>query len=309
MSASGSRLTTGLAEPPPTSPADFPSGDPHKKKAAPAARPPARRSRVRRTVLVYAARLALLLALLGTWQGLASANAIEPLYYGSPLGVWSRLQEWITVGTAQGSLGRQIWVTFQEVLAGFGIGVSLGVTVGILLGRMRFLSDILSPYIRTLNSIPRIALGSLFTIWFGLGIGGKVALVVVMVFFGVFLNAFQGTREADRNVIANARVLGASQFQVTMQVAVPSALSWITASLHIAFGHAMTGAVVGELLGANEGLGQLISQSMGNFDANGAYAGIFIIAVIAMAALGLITLLERRLLRWQPQRQDGADNL
>lgn len=308
MSAPGPRSSTGLADPP-AAPAEPRSGATHKKKAAPARPSPAGRSRVRRAVLVYAARFGLLAALLGTWQGLASAGAIEPLYYGSPLGVWSRLVEWVTEGTSQGSLGRQVWVTFQEVIAGFAIGVSLGITTGILLGRVRFLSDILSPYIRTLNSIPRIALGSLFTIWFGLGIGGKVALVVVMVFFGVFLNAFQGTREADRNVIANARVLGASQFQVTMQVAVPSALSWITASLHIAFGHAMTGAVVGELLGSNEGLGMLISQSMGNFDANGAYAGIFIIAVIAMAALGLITLLERHLLRWQPQRQVADDKM
>ena len=115
-------------------------------------------------------------------------------------------------------------------------------------------------------------LGSIFTVAFGLGIESKVLLAVVLVFFAVFFNAFQGAREVDRNLIANARILGASRGQVTRQVVLPSAFTWIIASLHVSFGFALIGAIVGEFLGAQQGLGLLISQSQGTFNPNGVFA-------------------------------------
>ena len=125
---------------------------------------------------------------------------------------------------------------------GFLIGVVLGVVCGIALGRSRFLADLLAPFIKVANSIPRIVLGSFFSLAFGFGIKSKVVLAVVLVFFGVFFNAFQGTREVDRNLISNARILGASRWQATRQVVLPSAFTWIIASLHISFGFALIGA-------------------------------------------------------------------
>ena len=114
-------------------------------------------------------------------------------------------------------------------------------------------------------------------------------LAAVLVFFGVFFNAFQGAREVDRNLIANARLLGASRWQVTRDVVLPSAFTWILASLHISFGFALIGALVGEILGANQGLGLLIRSSQNNFDMNGVFAGMVLVAVIALAAEALIT--------------------
>jgi NitT/TauT family transport system permease protein len=145
--------------------------------------------------------------------------------------------------------------------------------------------------------------------WFGLGIGSKIALVIVLVFFAVFFNAFQGTREVDRNLIANARVLGASQQKVTWHVVVPSAMTWIIASLHIAFGFALIGAIVGELLGAQRGLGLLIESAKGTFNPSGVYAGMVIVAIVALVAEWLITLLEKRLLRWRPPQLSGSPDL
>ncbi|MEW1859563.1 ABC transporter permease [Streptomyces sp. NPDC088194] len=263
----------------------------------------ARRQRLRRHVLVNLTRVLVLALFVGLWQWLASAGTIDKFYTGEPSGICSKLWDWVRHGTSQGSLWDQVWVTLQETLMGFGIGVTLGVVFGILLGRLRFLADVFAPYIKTLNSIPRILLGSVFAIWFGLGISSKVTLSAVLVFFGVFFNAFQGAREVDRNLIANARILGAGNAKVTLQVVVPSALSWITTSLHVAFGFAVTGAIVGELLGAQQGLGLLIFQAQANFDPDGVYAGLVITAAFALAAEGLITLLERRLLRWQPRPQ------
>ena len=117
------------------------------------------------------------------------------------------------------------------------------------------MADLMSPFIKVANSIPRIILGSIFTVAFGFGVESKIVLAVVLVFFGVFFNAFQGTREVDRNLIANARILGASRLQVTRQVVLPSAFTWILASLHISFGFALIGALVGEILGAEPGSG------------------------------------------------------
>lgn len=263
---------------------------------------PVRRSRTYRPILVNIGRVLILAAFLALWQLLAATNSIDPFYFGKPSEVWIRLSQWIREGTSQGPIAEQLWVTVQETLLGFGIGTALGLLCGVVLGRVRVLSDLFAPYIKTLNSVPRIVLGSVFTIWFGLGIGSKVALAVVLVFFAVFFNAFQGTRDVDRALVAHARLLGASHFAVTTQVVLPSALSWITASLHVAFGFAVTGAIVGELLGAQEGIGLLISQAQANFDPDGVYAGLVLTAMFALAAEGLITLLERRLLRWKPRR-------
>ena len=148
----------------------------------------------------------------------------------------------------------QISVTLQEAVYGFLIGVVLGVVFGIGLGSNRLLADLsLARSSRSRNSIPRIVLGSIFTVAFGFGIESKIVLAVVLVFFGVFFNAFQGTREVDRNLMSNARILGASRFQVTRQVVLPSAFTWILASLHISFGFALIGAIVGEILGCRQG--------------------------------------------------------
>jgi NitT/TauT family transport system permease protein len=261
----------------------------------------------RRKILVRASQLALLVAVLGGWELAARTKFVDPFFSGQPSQVAVQLKTWVTDGTEAGPLWEQVSVTLQEAALGFLIGVTCGVIAGIALGRVRFLAEVFGPYIKVLNSIPRIVLGSIFILWWGLGLTSKVALAVVLVFFGVFFNAFQGTREVDRNLIANARILGASKRQVTYGVVLPSALTWIIASLHVSFGFALIGAIVGEFLGAQKGLGLLIAHAQGTFNPNGVYAAMFIIAVVALVAEGLITLLERRLLSWRPPQLSGSD--
>ncbi|HEU5426213.1 MAG TPA: ABC transporter permease [Actinocrinis sp.] len=260
------------------------------------------RPRVRHRVVIIGVQVALLVGALGIWQALASTHTIDVFFYGDPAGTWRQLLDWIHGGTTEGPLWQQIWVTLQEALLGFVIGVVLGVVCGIVLGRVKLLSEILAVYIGAFNSIPRIVLGSIFIIWFGLGMQSKIALAVLLIFFNVFFNAFQGAREVDGGLIANAKLLGASRLDVILQVVVPSAFSWIIASLRVAFGLAITGSVVGEMLGAQQGLGTLISQAQGNFNPNGVYAGLVVTTIVALAAEGLITVVERRLLRWRPPR-------
>ena len=276
-------------------------------RAANPARAAYRRAAVRGRLLVHGTQVAVLVVVLGGWELLARTNHLDPTLFGQPSGVVARLHTWISEGTSIGSLGAQIRVTLEEALLGFAIGTALGIVSGIALGRVRFLAEVFGPFIKVLNSIPRIVLGSVFVIMFGLGLESKVILVVVLVFFGVFFNAFQGTREVDRNFIANAAILGASKWQITRQVVLPSAFTWIIASLHVAFGFALIGAIVGEFIGAQQGLGQLIRAAQGTFDANGVWAAMVIMAIVALLAEWLITRLEKRLLRWRPAQLSGPD--
>ncbi|MEV7685077.1 ABC transporter permease [Streptomyces bungoensis] len=259
----------------------------------------------RRKLVVNAARALLLVAVLGLWEALSRAGAIDPFNFSMPSQIWDQITTWVMHGTAQGSLGEQIWYTLQEALFGWLIGVVAGVIFGIALGRIAFLADVLGPYVKVLNSIPRIVLAPIFVIWFGLGPASKIASAVVLVFFPVFFNAFQGAREVDRNLVANARILGASDRRVTLQVVIPSATSWIFTSLHVSFGFALIGAIVGEYIGATKGIGLLVAQSQGTFNAAGVYAAMVILAVVALVAEGLLTFAEHRIFRWKPANSDS----
>jgi NitT/TauT family transport system permease protein len=254
----------------------------------------------RRRIMVNALRILLGVTVVGLWELTTRLGIVDKFFYGQPSGIYSQIVTWIQQGTAQGPLWEQIAVTMEETLLGFAIGVVLGVIFGIALGTNRLLADIFAPYIKAFNAIPRVVLGAIFTLAFGLGMTSKVALAVVLVFFVVFFNAFQGVREVDANLLANARILGAHRRRVVTEVIIPSALSWILASLHTAFGFALVGAVVGEFLGSTQGIGLLISTAQNSFNANGVFAAMVILAVVALIAESIVTAVENRLIRWRP---------
>ncbi|AOJ08311.1 ABC transporter permease [Burkholderia mayonis] len=254
----------------------------------------------RRRHLIVGLRIAVLVVALGGWEIAARLKWIDPFFFSMPSLIVAQIQDWFVNGTSQGPLLLQVWVTLEETIAGFLIGSVAGVFCGIVLGRNKLLADVFGLYIQIANSIPRVVLGSIFVIALGLGMASKIALAVVMVFFVVFGNAFQGVREADRYLIANAQILGASRRQITTSVVIPSALSWILASLHVSFGFALVGAVVGEFLGSKQGIGLLISTAQGAFNASGVFAAMIVLAVVALAADFLLTRLEKRLLKWRP---------
>jgi NitT/TauT family transport system permease protein len=266
----------------------------------------AQRQMRNRQRLVIFWRFAILILILAGWELAATLHWIDPFFYSKPSLIARQIYDWWVDGTSQGPLWLQLAVTLEETLIGFFIGGIGGIICGILLGRNQFLADIFSIYIKVANSIPRVVLGSVFVIALGLGIASKVALAVVMVFFVVFGNAFQGVREADRYMIANAQILGASKRQVTMQVVIPSALSWILASLHVSFGFALVGAVVGEFLGARVGIGLLIATAQGAFNASGVFAAMIVLGVMAFIADYILTMIEGWLLKWRPAQFENA---
>lgn len=263
----------------------------------------------RRTALVWAGRVGLAVFVLGGWQAFTTWGIVDPFFFGQPSGIAKRLVDLFRHGTEFGSFYSNIWTTIQEALVGFALGAVTGVVFGVALGQSRFLADVLGPYIKMVNAIPRIVLGSIFIVAFGIGVLPKILLAAVLVFFIVFFNAFQGVREVDRNILANTRVLGASQLQIIRHVTVPSALTWIIASLHSAFGFAIVGALVGEVLGAQSGLGLVIKTAQNNFDPNGVFATMLVISVIVLGAEWVIGKLEHRLLSWRPPAPTEANSL
>ncbi len=268
--------------------------------------------RRRRRILVNVLRLVFLVVIFGGWElgthilvpgpnpTSKPHGFIDPFFWGQPSGIWAQLVTWATQGTAQGPFWDQIAVTLEETVIGFSIGVILGVIFGVLLGGNRFLADVTGPFIKAANAIPRIVLGSLFVIAMGFGMQSKITLAAVMVFFIVFFNAFQGVREVDRNLLANARILGASKWKLSTSVIIPSALTWIIASLHTSFSFALVGAVVGEYLGSTQGIGLLIQNAQSNFNANGVFAAMAILTVLSLVMETLITTLENVLIKWRP---------
>lgn len=254
----------------------------------------------KRKVLFW--QVGILIAILGLWELGSDYGYIDAFFYASPSAIYGRLIEWATEGTTEGSLWYNLGVTMEEALIGFFVGSIAGIVVGVGLGQNKLLADILSVYIKAINSIPRVVLAPIFIMIMGLGLASKVALAFIMVFFVVFANAFQGVREADRDMVANARILGANDWQVTREVVIPSAMSWIFASLHVSFSFAIIGAIVGEFVGARFGIGQLISIAKGTFDAAGMFAAIVLVMVVTLAAEYVMTAIENRLAKWRPQQ-------
>ena len=236
-------------------------------------------------------------ALLGAWQWGTTSGLLDKFFFSRPSDVALRVWQWVSTGSLWGHL----WTTLVEAALSFAIGVASGVGFGFLLARVGWLSNLLDPYIRIANSLPRVVLAPIFLLWFGLGIWSKVALGVTVVFFIVFFNTYQGVKEVDPVLLNNARMLGASERQLIRHVLVPSALTWIFSSLHISIGFAIIAVVVGEYLGASRGVGYVISQAEGVFDTTGVFAGMAVLAAVVLLVGAGVNRLERWLLRWKPE--------
>jgi len=252
-------------------------------------------------------QLALLVVVFVVWHVGTSPTLLPSIYFddpnraafffGEPLKVLERIWAWF----AGGDIYRHLWVTLVETLLAFFAGTALGVVVGIWLALSPTASALLDPYIKAANAMPRVILAPIFSVWFGLGMASKVALGVTLVFFIVFFNVYQGIREISPVVLANAKMLGASRRQLLRHVYLPSAMSWVFASLHNSVGLAFVGAVVGEYLGSAEGVGYLILQAEGVFDINTVFAGVLVLTGFALVLDSVVTIMERRLMVWQPR--------
>ncbi len=251
---------------------------------------------------------ALLLALFAFWWAMTTPGLLPnfmfdndrqaAFFFGEPLKVAARIWAWFV---RDADIYQHLTVTLIETLLAFGVGASLGLGGGLWLALSPLASALLEPYVKALNSMPRIILAPIFSVWFGLGMGSKVALGVTLVFFIVFFNVYQGVKEVSPVILANARMLGASPRQLLRHVYLPSATSWVFSSLHTSVGLAFVGAVVGEYLGSSQGVGYLILQAEGTFDINTVMAGIVVLTAFALLIDAAVGRVEKRLMKWQPR--------
>jgi NitT/TauT family transport system permease protein len=253
-------------------------------------------------------QVGVLVALFAFWHAMTTPGIIPPFmfendrqaafFFGEPLKIFGRVWDWFI---ASRDIYQHLWVTLLETVLAFAIGTTAGLGMGMWLALSPMAAAILDPYIKALNSMPRVILAPIFAVWFGLGIASKVALGFTLVFFIVFFNVYQGVREVSPTVLANARMLGANRRHLLRHVYLPSAMSWVFSSLHTSVGLAFVGAVVGEYLGSSRGVGYLILQAEGTFDINTVMAGILVLTAFALVLDWTVGVGERRLMKWQPR--------
>ncbi len=251
------------------------------------------RRRTRSGVAILLAQVGILVAILAFWQFGVSDEALP--YFSRPTLVAAKLAE-LLGGT---EIYRHIAVTLTEIAVGYSLGASFGLVLGFVLGRSAFLSSTLQPYIMGLYSIPKIALAPVFIVWLGLGIASKIAVVFLASFFLVFFNTYSGLLSLNEELVRLARLMGASWPQATLRVILPASAHQIFLGLKTAVPYAVIGAVIGEYIGSNEGLGYFILYASQTYDAPALFAGIIILVAIVFLANFILNAIEAKVIRWR----------
>lgn len=243
----------------------------------------------------WARQTVALAGLILLWEVASRAGLIDPFYAPPPSTVAVTL--WGLF--ASGSIWTHIAATFSAALLGLAGGLVIGAVLGFAAAMARPLADVLEPVMILLNAIPRVILAPLFIIWFGIDIGSKVALSLVLVAVLVFFSVYSGIREVDPRLIERVKTLGGGRGTLLREVYVPSVTAWVMGSLKVAVGFAFTGAVVGEFVASSRGLGYLLSFAQSTYNAAQTLALIFIIMGFVLVLFSLAGRLERWLLRWR----------
>jgi NitT/TauT family transport system permease protein len=254
-----------------------------------------RSTRARRNRRIMLARIAVLVVFVGLWQLGSSLNLFDPGIVPSPLAIWAHLLKI----TLNGSLEFNAWITIQETVAGFLIGSAGGIVLGFAIGRYPTLAEVLDPFILAIYSVPKVALAPLFVVWFGIGIWMKIVLAAITVLFIVFFNTLAGVRNVDRDLVDAVWLMGAKPRDVLFRVLVPSAMSWALTGVRIAIPYALIGAIIGELIASNRGIGYLISSAASGYDTAGVFAVLIVLTILAMLLNAVVDEIERRLSKWK----------
>jgi NitT/TauT family transport system permease protein len=235
------------------------------------------------------------LALLALWEGLGRAGWIDPFYLPAPSTIAVTLYQVF----ADGSIWPHLIATLTAALVGLGLGMMIGALLGFAAALVRPLADLLEPIMILLNAIPRVILAPLFIIWFGIGLGSKIAVSLVLVTVLIFFAVYSGIREVDVRLVERIRTLGGGRGTLLREVYIPSVTSWIMGNLKVAVGFAFTGAVVGEFVASSRGLGYLLSFAQSTYNSAMTMALIVLIMGFVLVLFGLAGRLERWLLAWR----------
>lgn len=237
---------------------------------------------------------ALLPALLAFWEVVVRGLEIPAIVLPPPTAVLEALWE----GLLSGSFLTHFLVTFSEIIGGFAVGATLGIALGIAIGQSAFLERLFYPYVVAFQTIPKVAIAPIIVIWFGYGLTSKIIITAAIAFFPLLANTIMGLRSAPAEQIEMLRAHTATEWQIFRMARLPQALPYIFVGLDVAVVLSVIGAIVGEFVGAKQGLGFLILQKNFNFDMAGVFAILVVLSLIGVGLHLLVTRVQRRVLFW-----------
>ncbi|MGA7071962.1 ABC transporter permease [Bradyrhizobium sp.] len=246
-------------------------------------------------ISIWLWRLGLIVGLLLIWE-FSAGRLFNEFWSSRPSLIGQRL---LALSTS-GEIWRHLDATVSEAFLGLLLGAVVGTPIGIALAKYRRAAEIVDPFVMGLYGLPRVALAPMFILWFGISLLAKVMMSFSMVVFVFILNVTEGIRTVDPDMIDLMRTMRAPKSYILRKVTIPSIVPWLLASFRIGIGLSLVGAVVGELIGSNRGLGWYILRAGGQLDTTGVFTGLFVLMLVAMIANQIIFLIERKVLHWRP---------
>jgi NitT/TauT family transport system permease protein len=237
-----------------------------------------------------------LIAFIGSWELAATHGLLDAAFFGRPSGIAQFLYDGFVKHPV---LWLDLGYTIAATLASFALGTTLAIGLGLVFSAFPRFERAADPYLTVLNAMPRIALVPLFLLWFGLGIGSKIAVGTSLSFFIVLASTIAGIRGVSGDLLTLTRSLGANPLQRFLNVTLPSAVPVIASGLRLALVYSMLGVIGAELIAAQHGLGQTLAYMQSSFNMNGVMGLLLVLALLGMLVTTAMTRLERALLRWQ----------
>ncbi|HWJ73073.1 MAG TPA: ABC transporter permease [Kaistia sp.] len=244
---------------------------------------------------IWTLQVGIFIALIGGWELATRLGLIDPFFWSSP----SRIYNAFIIVIGEGTLFQDTWFTFKATIIGFLLGSAIGAVIGLSLWWSINAAAVVQPYIVVFNAVPKIALGPLIILIFGIGISSKIALAVAFTAVITALAAYAGVRAVDDDLVKLTLSLGGRRRDVFLKIVVPSAMPWITSSLHINIGLALAGAIAGEFISSQYGLGKIIMYAGSTYDMALIWVGIIILALLAIVLYGAVNWLEHKFTRGQ----------
>jgi len=241
--------------------------------------------------IVWALRCAVVVVVIGGWQLGTQLGFVNAFFWSSPVLIWQKAITQFTSGTLLSDIG----YTLSAAILGFIFGTLIGTVLGLSFWWSKIYLKTAEPFVIMFEAIPKLALAPIIVLVLGLGMQSKVVLATAMVMAVQALNASAGVRTVDRDIVRMMYSLGASRGKVFRSVVIPSTLPWIISGLRVTIGLALAGAIVGEFIGSNHGVGRLIVYAGSTYDIALIWVGVFVLAALSVLLYVIVGYIERRL--------------
>ncbi|WP_030175974.1 MULTISPECIES: ABC transporter permease [Actinomycetes] len=255
-------------------------------------------ARFLKPLLLLAGQIGLVIILFWIWSVGSSSGVLDEFSFGTPSETLSTLKTWFEDGV----IVESALSTLRVLLIGWAIGMLAGILLGTVLGLSDFWSRVLNPYLAFFNGMPRLILYPFLAIWLGYDFTSKIVLVALVILVPVTVVVATGFKEVDKDLVNNLRLYGAKLPQLIRDVYGPSLASWVIGSTRTTLGYAFQAAIVAEFVGASVGLGYLVVRGQFNLNVNEIWAALLVVTLLAWILDALVSVADRRLLRWMPQR-------